>query len=399
MGIDEEFNEYYKISADHKRYDPKLFDLMQAERRKDQPPRQRYNNLDGMAERMKKGLPGYSIVDYAFKDAAGTCETAPDGSGGMNKGYYSWDSLGHAKKPPSISPWKASPDEANKVITKAAKYFGAVEVGFCEMDKRFVYATSGKREIVFEDVEKAYVTDEKAVIPNSYKWVIVLLVPMEYTENSYAPTPLEVTSNMGYSRMHFTTGTLAEMIRGLGYNAIPMGNDTAFSVPFAIKAGLGHLSRNGRLINWKYGQLTRISKIFTDLPLKPAEEMAPKGIVEFCEVCEKCAHACPSGSVPKGPRTRYNEKNPNLNPGALKWYCDEYLCSDYWHVVGTGCSICLRVCPFTKSQGFIHDVVKWMIRNVPQLNRFMVWADDLVGYGKMSDPTKYWDIPIEKHHN
>ena len=74
----------------------------------------------------------------------------------------------------------------------------------------------------------------RAVIPE--KCGNVILVSMEFTENSYTPTPLEVTSNMGYSRMHFTAGTLAEMIKGFGFNAIPMGNDTAFSVPLATKA-------------------------------------------------------------------------------------------------------------------------------------------------------------------
>ena len=402
MGIDDEFNEYYKIDPNYKRYDSRAYNELRRSKMTEEEvrkPRPRYNNLEGMADRMRKGLPGYSIVDYAFKDAAGTCENAPDGSSGMNKGYYSWSSLGHGRKPPSIPAWDAPPEEVNKVMTKAAKYYGACDVGFCEMDKRWVYARSGDREIVFEDVEQGYITEDKAVIPESHKWVIVILVPMEYTENSYAPTPLEVTSNMGYSRMHFTAGTLAEMIRGLGYHAIPCGNDTAFSVPLAIKAGLGHLSRNGRLINWKYGQLTRICKIFTDLPVKPAEHMAPKGIVEFCDVCEKCSTLCPSGSVPTGPRTMFNAKYPDMNPGALKWYNDESSCSDYWHEVGTGCSICLRCCNFSKAQGISHDVVKWFLRNVPQLNKFWVWSDDLMGYGKISNPRNYWDIPIENHKN
>lgn len=398
MGIDEDFNEYYQIPPDHPRYDPGIFyeDLPRDDEKLNRP---RYNNLDGMAQRMRAGIPGYSIVDYAFKDAAGTLEYPPKGPSGLNTGYYSWEPLGRAVKPPDIPPWDATPEEANKVITKAAKYFGALEVGFCMMDKRFVYTHSGGKPIVFEEVEKPYVTDEKAVIPENCKYVINILVPMEYTENSYAPTPLEVTSNMGYSRMHITAGHLAEMIRGLGYNAIPCGNDTAFSVPLAIKGGLGHLSRNGRLIHWKWGQLTRIAKIFTDLPLKPAEKMAPKGIIEFCEVCEKCSTECPSGSVPLGPRTNVNPDRPNLNPGALKWYNNEATCSDYWHDVGTGCSICLRACDWTNPQGLMHDMVIWFIQHVPQLNRFWVFMDDLLGRGKMSDPTKYWDIPIEKHKN
>ena len=62
----------------------------------------------------------------------------------------------------------------------------------------------------------------------------------------------------------------------------------------------------------------------------------------------------------------------------------------------SGCGVCFRVCDFTKEEGVSHDIVKWVIRNVPQLNRFFVWADELMGYGKMSDPSKYWDIPYRK---
>ena len=96
--------------------------------------------------------------------------------------------------------------------------------------------------------EEPVINDEEIVIPESYKYAIVMTVPMEFIENSHAPTPIEVTSNMGYARMHVIAGTVAEFIRGLGWNAIPMGNDTALSVPMAAQAGLGHVGRNGRLI-------------------------------------------------------------------------------------------------------------------------------------------------------
>jgi hypothetical protein len=38
-------------------------------------------------------------------------------------------------------------------------------------------------------------------------------------------------------------------------------------------------------------------------------------------------------------------------------------------------------------------MVKWFIRNVPQLNRFWAWTDDLIGYGKMANPKEYWETP------
>ena len=79
-----------------------------------------------MTRRIKAGLPGYSLVDYAFKDAAGTVEYPHDGTYGLNRGYYRWTGLGQAKLPPGIEPWDAPPEDVNKVITKAAKYFRQV---------------------------------------------------------------------------------------------------------------------------------------------------------------------------------------------------------------------------------------------------------------------------------
>jgi len=153
------------------------------------------------------------------------------------------------------------------------------------------------------------------------------------------------------------------------------------------------MGRMGRLITWKYGPLVRICKVFTDLPLAPSPQ-APGGIIEYCELCKKCAHHCPSKSVPDGPRTWEGHSEAN-NPGVLKWYCDEEACLRYWSEVGTGCSICFRVCSFTKPDKWHHRLVKWFIRTIPQLNGFWVWTDDLFGYGKMSDPLKYWDKPYE----
>ncbi len=81
----------------------------------------------------------------------------------------------------------------------------------------------------------------------------------------------------------------------------------------AIQAGLGHAGRHGRLITWNEGPMVRIAKIFTDLPLAPSP-MAPEGIIEYCEVCKKCAKHCPSQSIPLGPRTFEGHTEAN-NPG------------------------------------------------------------------------------------
>ncbi len=387
--MDEGFEEIYPVKEDYSRFHQRDTAFGRAAR----ASKGGYSDPSQKIERITKGTPGFSLIDYAFSGAALTAAQAShSGRGNQNSGFYSWSPLGVASKPEGIPRWEGSPEEASKIVAKAGKYYGAVGVGFTRLDKRWVYShNSDGMPIVFEDVEAGYVTEEKAVIPESHTNVIAITVPMEVEEMMYAPTALNPVSSMGYSRMPMVAGSLAEFIRGIGYNAIPCGNDTALSVPIAIQAGLGHLGRHGRLITWENGPMVRIAKIFTDLPLTQSP-LAPKGIVEFCDVCEKCARECPSGSIPEGPRTYGGHSEAN-NPGVLKWYCNADTCLDYWRKVGSGCSICFRVCNFTKEEGVSHDIVKWFIRNVPQLNRFFVWGDDKIGYGKMKDPKGYWDSP------
>ena len=93
----------------------------------------------------------------------------------------------------------------------------------------------------------------------------------------------------------------------------------------------------------------------------------PKGIIELCEACEKCVRYCPSGAIPAGPRIHEGRSESN-NPGTLKWYCDADACLAHWRGSGSSCGACFRVCSFTKPPGIHHDLVKWVIRNVPVLN-------------------------------
>ncbi len=348
------------------------------------------------ASKIREGAPGFGLVEYAFNGAAGLYEYPPGTTDTQGQGFYSWRSLGHVTKPEGVPRWEGSPEEAARIITKVAKYFGAHSVGFTTLDERWFYTHSryGKPLEFDEEIEEGYVTPEKAVFPLRHKYVIALTVAMEYEEFMHAPTQLEVSTNMGYSRMHMLAGQLAEFIRGLGWHATPCGNDTALSVPIAIQAGLGHAGRHGRLITWDRGPLVRILKVFTDLPL-PQSPLAHPGIIDFCEVCKKCAKHCPAQALPYGPRG-YEAVCRANNPGVFKWYGDEEACLEYWNQVGSACSVCFRVCSFTKPPGLVHDVVKWCIRNLPWLNPLWVWLDDALGYGGMKDPGEYWRKPFKR---
>ncbi|RLI00710.1 hypothetical protein DRO31_08180 [Candidatus Bathyarchaeota archaeon] len=375
------FEDYYPMKDNYKRHDPRKSTRIS--------PPYGYKTQAGKKLRIEQGLTGFSLLDYAFRDAAYTANHQSNGEPeGMNRGYYSWSPLGVTHKPEGVPRWEVDEEEAAKVVRKAAMYYGALDVRFALMDERWFYShTRDGKPIVFEDVETGFETAEKVVFPKSHKWVIVMTVPIDYEETQYTPTPLFAAGGMAYSRMHFLAGMVAEFIRGLGYHAIPSGNDLAFNVPIALQAGIGHLGRMNRVITWENGPLIKICKVFTDMPLLQSL-MADSGIMEFCETCMKCAKHCPAGAIGTGLRSW--DAISGENPGVYRWPCDEDKCRDYWDQIGTSCTVCFRVCPFSKRKGFIHDVVKWFIRNMPKLNRFWVWVDSLMGYGTMKDPDTYW---------
>ena len=138
---------------------------------------------------------------------------------------------------------------------------------------------------------------------------------------------------------------MAEFIRNLGYKAIPMGNDTALSIPLAIDAGLGQLGRNGLLITPEYGPCIRICKVFTDLPLfvdKPIEF----GVTKFCKTCSKCADACEADAIQKTNEPSFKTECISNNQGILRWAVNHDKCYSFWIENGGDCSNCIAACPF-----------------------------------------------------
>jgi len=194
-----------------------------------------------------------------------------------------------------------------------------------------------------------------------------------------------------YSRMAVTAGLLAQYIRGLGYKALPMGNDTACSVPMAIDAGLGELSRAGWLITPRYGPRVRLNKVVTDMPLIP-DSPIEFGVWEFCVACQKCARACPGRAIEAGPPT---DKCHNIcnREGVYRWPVNAEKCFSFLASIGTDCGTCIRVCPFNKPATAFHSIVKWKIKHFPVLHPMLVKADNLFGYGKSARPSRFWSQP------
>ena len=173
---------------------------------------------------------------------------------------------------------------------------------------------------------------------------------------------------------------LSLFIQGLGYKAIPWGNDTTLSIPLALAAGFGELGRMGLLIKKIHGPRVRLSKVFTALPLE-YDTYRPFGVKAFCKTCKKCAKTCPSGAITEGDPTL---EGPTISSfsGVEKWYINADKCYIYWGKYKTDCNNNIRSCPFNKPPRLWHDTVGFCIRNLSMFNSLMIWMDDLLGYGR-----------------
>ena len=262
--------------------------------------------------------PGFSLPDQKLSEGAWTVMR----SSRPGTGLLSWTRTpGRTSTEPSAQRYTASPEEMANTVKAAARLYGARLVGIAPMNESYVNLQVPRqdekekdKDIVFEDVDVPEVTDTKFVIPRKMKWVVAIAIPMDIELLARTPTPLgDAASALGYSHSAFVVSSLAVFIRGLGYEAIPCVNDTAQSIPFALDAGIGELSRLNKLVTPEFGPAVRLCKVFTDLPMaydKPVDF----GLVEFCKTCKKCAEVCPSRALSFDDEPSFKTKGPWNNP-------------------------------------------------------------------------------------
>jgi len=346
--------------------------------------------------------PGYDALAWAFHVSSfgnrlntGFSINAPNGAGN------SWQPL--SKLVPTQR-WKGTPATASLVLDKVARFYGADLVGFCRLDRRWVYShhydEQTKRsypikftdELGYEQYDQPGRLDEGAmVIPKEMQYVVVMIFKMDEDGIATAPTLIQqAVTDATYSQISFTTVMVAEFLRGLGYHAIPSANCTALSIPLAIDAGLGQLGRNAKLITPQFGPRCRIAKVITSLPLEPGRAK-DYGVTSFCDSCKKCARICPSGAIPFGERS-FDPINECNNAGVLVWQVDAKKCRKGTIKTGTNCGLCIRVCPFNKGPHRVHGVTRWVIKHMPWMNPLIVRVDNALGFGRFKRPERFWGL-------
>jgi len=288
--------------------------------------------LRNIAERK----PGYTRVDYALSEAAWTAHDAWTDAFGSKRLERTFGSSLMGTR------WYAEkyrvddPAEMTLRVKKAARLYGADLVGVTEFNPMWIQANTRR-------------TLEPLKFPEGVKYAVVMAVALDELGVATSPeVPAGAATGLGYSKMAFTAGTLAEFVRNLGYTAVSSGNDIGLSVPLAVDAGLGQVGRNGLLITPEYGPRVKICKVFTDLPLIP-DEPVEFGVTQYCTGCERCAEECEVEAVQKGPPS-WEPACASNSPGTLKWYVDGGKCFEYWCDNGVDCSTCVSVCPYNRGR-------------------------------------------------
>jgi reductive dehalogenase len=331
---------------------------------------------------------GYRLSDMAATNASWRLEREfALGVRGGRTGFYAWDWDGKFGYPRAQSGLKIKIADAQtntRRIKRAAALYGASLAGVCKLDRRWLYSPG------YLLTPEGGKTDPN-IVPQEFKYAIAIAVEMDYDAINCSPAgPASIATGLGYSKMAFSAGLLAQYIRGLGYQAIPCGNDTACSIPIAIDAGLGEMARNGLLITPEFGPRVRLAKVLTDLPLIP-DKPIEFGVWDFCLRCEKCAKKCPSKSIMFGAPTE-TPHNISNRKGVRTWHINAETCLNFWADNHTDCSNCIRTCPFNKPRGLLHDGVRWGINNARWLNRMFLWGDDAWCYGRKGDVDRFWQL-------
>ena len=272
-----------------------------------------------------------------------------------------------------------TPEEAARDIKQVSRVLGADLVGVTAFDERWVYSRRYSRTA---DGEK----DNH--LGDGLTNVVVIGQAMDADLIATAPSALAgAATGLGYSQDALVLLAVAQYIRNMGYQAVPSMNDSALAIPYAIKAGLGEYGRHGLVITPELGPNVRFGKIFTDMPLANDRPIR-FGVQKMCNLCRRCTVACPASAIPNG-RPSARQHNQSNIAGVEKWSVDGEACFGYWSKINSDCSVCIRVCPYTRN--YRKRANRWWARlaSTP-LRRLALWVDDQRDGGARRSANDWW---------
>lgn len=258
--------------------------------------------------------------------------------------------------------------EITQYIKKWSQKLGAIDIGFTELKEYHKYSYAGRGNDYGEKVEL------------KHKFAIVFTIEMDFDYTASAPYgPIVMESGQQYLHAGIIAVQLADFIRNLGHEARAHidGNYQVVCPLVAVDAGLGELGRMGLLMTPKLGPRVRLGVVTTDLPIITNKKTQDKTVIDFCNICKKCADVCPSNSISLEDRKKID--------GVNRWQINQETCYHYWCISGTDCGKCLAICPYSHPNNILHNFVRSGMKNNLFFRRFALKMDD-VFYGKKPNP-------------
>ncbi|MFW9787434.1 MAG: 4Fe-4S dicluster domain-containing protein [Candidatus Thorarchaeota archaeon] len=183
-----------------------------------------------------------------------------------------------------------------------------------------------------------------------FKYAIVVGQEMKKDKIDYAPDYRAGKEVMRvYGSLGLVVNDIAKWLRKKGVRCQsnhPLGGLTN-TTTLAGKAGMGWQGMNGLLITPKFGQRIRLAPVFVEHKyFEYTDNRDHDWIENYCKLCRRCEKECPQQAI-------YSEKIVRMVdvPGIGQWKTciDRDKCFDFfWKTLG--CSVCVKVCPFSKSE-------------------------------------------------
>jgi len=172
-----------------------------------------------------------------------------------------------------------------------------------------------------------------------------IILAMEMSKETIDRAPSQATLNMvfgTYDDLGKAVNKITKFLRDHGYAAQadhPLGGLVLFP-PLAQKAGIGWVGKHGLLITPEFGPRVRLAAVYTIIGNLPFAESNIHGWIEdYCEICGICVQQCPPKAILHESVTHETGRTTHIS----QQDCFEYFAQYY------GCSVCVKVCPFSES--------------------------------------------------
>ena len=202
-------------------------------------------------------------------------------------------------------------------------------------------------KIGFTELPTELIFKDKMVL---FRYALVCIQEMKKEKIDQAPLSVAGREVMRvYATLGQAVNGIARWLRKKGIRCQsnhPLGG-LVCTPPLAGKAGMGWQGRHGMLITPEFGPRQRIAPIFIEKKIfEYTDNLDHIWIEKQCKTCRMCQKSCPSEAIQEEKRIDIDNV-PGI--GAMRTCIDREKCFPYF-LKTAGCSICIKVCPFSSGE-------------------------------------------------